>query len=141
MLSALHEQPVLPVADPKAFGAVKVRHRNRLLLQPGQQSFLKSLERAELAHPRLRAVLRKGMLGASTAAEYDRLGNGDQGQIREFYLASLEKVARRTAGKVFQAVRVLLSEFMYSNRRHTPATKERMNSQWARKSLTGQSRT
>jgi hypothetical protein len=38
-------------------------------------------------------VLLKGILGAPTAGEYGRLGNGDQGQIREFYLASLEKVA------------------------------------------------
>ena len=38
-------------------------------------------------------VLRTGKLGAGTAAEYGKLQNGDQGQIREFYLASLEKVA------------------------------------------------
>jgi hypothetical protein len=38
-------------------------------------------------------VLRKGILGAAIANEYDALGSGDQGLIREFYLASLEKVA------------------------------------------------
>jgi hypothetical protein len=38
-------------------------------------------------------VLGKGILGAPAAAQYNRLGNGDQGLIREFYLASLEQVA------------------------------------------------
>jgi hypothetical protein len=47
-------------------------------------------------------VLREGILGASTQAEYNRLGNGDQGQIREFYLASLEHVAPELRTKFFK---------------------------------------
>ena len=46
--------------------------------------------------------MRTGILGALTAAEYNRLGNGDQGQIREFYLASLEKVAPELRTKFFK---------------------------------------
>ena len=57
------------------------------------ENFLKSIERAGLRIRDFELVLRAGILGALTAAEYNRLGNGDQGQIREFYLASLEKVA------------------------------------------------
>ena len=47
-------------------------------------------------------VLRKGNLGASAAAEYSRLGNADQGQIRELYLASLERVAPELREKFFK---------------------------------------
>jgi hypothetical protein len=47
-------------------------------------------------------VLRKGILGAPTAAEYGRLGNGDQGLIREFYLATLETVAPELRTKFFR---------------------------------------
>jgi hypothetical protein len=42
------------------------------------------------------------MLGAAAAAQYNRLGNGDQGQIREFYLASLEEVAPELRTKFFK---------------------------------------
>ena len=36
------------------------------------------------------------------AGEYKLLGNADQGQIREFYLASLERVAPDTREKFFK---------------------------------------
>ena len=38
-------------------------------------------------------MLNAGKLGVSTTDAYNKLTDGDQGQIREFYLASLEKVA------------------------------------------------
>jgi hypothetical protein len=92
VLSALHEQAVIPVADPQAFGAVKSAIETAF--SPARvKDFLRSLERAGLRIRDYELVLRKGLLGATIAGEYDRLGNGDQGQIREFYLASLEKVA------------------------------------------------
>ena len=92
MLSALHEQAVIPVANPQAFGAVKSAIETAF--SPAKvEDFLKSLKRAGLRIRDFELVLHKGLLGASTAGEYSRLGNGDQGQIREFYLASLEKVA------------------------------------------------
>ncbi len=47
-------------------------------------------------------ILRKGVLGATTVGEYNRLGNADQGQIREFYLASLEHVAPELREKFFK---------------------------------------
>ena len=98
MLSALHEQAVIPVADPQAFGAVKSAIETAF--SPAKvKDFLKSVERAGLRIRDYELVLRKGLLGAATAGEYDRLGNGDQGQIREFYLASLEKVAPELRSK------------------------------------------
>ena len=90
-MSALHEQAVLPVADPQAFGAV--RSAIQAAFSPAKvKDFLRSIEHAGLRIRDFELVLRKGLLGAATVGEYDRLGNSDQGQIREFYLASLEKV-------------------------------------------------
>ena len=47
-------------------------------------------------------MLKAGKLGANTQAEYDRLTDGDQGQIREFYLASLEQVEVPLRDKYFK---------------------------------------
>jgi hypothetical protein len=92
VLSALHEQAVIPVADPEAFGAVRSAIETAFSAAM-VGDFLKSVGRAGLRIRDYELVLRKGLLGPAVAAQYDTLGNGDQGQIREFYLASLEKVA------------------------------------------------
>ena len=91
-MSALHEQPVIPVADPEAFGAVRSAIENAFSAAK-VEDFLKSLQRAGLRIRGFELVLRKGLLGASASDQYSQLGDSDQGQIREFYLASLEKVA------------------------------------------------
>jgi len=91
VLSALHEQAVIPVADPKTFGMVRTTIENAFS-SARVKDFLKSIERAGLRIRDFESVLDKGKLGQSTAADYGTLGNGDQGQIREFYLATLEKV-------------------------------------------------
>ena len=90
-MSALHEQATIPVADPEAFGAVRSAIQTAFS-SARVKDFLKSIERAGLRIRDFELVLLKGLLGAPTASDYGRLGNGDQGQIREFYLASLEKV-------------------------------------------------
>jgi hypothetical protein len=88
----LHEQAVIPVTDPEAFGAVRSAIETAFsAARVGD--FLKSVLRAGLRIRDYEMVLRKGLLGPEVAAQYGTLGNGDQGQIREFYLASLEKVA------------------------------------------------
>ena len=97
-MSALHEQAVIPVADPEAFGAVRSSIETAFsAARVGD--FLKSVGRAGLRIRDFELVLRKGLLGPAVAAQYDALGNGDQGQIREFYLASLEKVAPELRAK------------------------------------------
>jgi hypothetical protein len=101
MLSALHQQAELPVADPKAFSAVRSAIETAFS-SATVKDFLKSLERASLRIRDFEALLAKGKLGASTAAEYNTLGNGDQGQIREFYLATLEKVPADLRAKFFK---------------------------------------
>ena len=101
MLSALHEQALIPVADPEAFGAV--RSAIETSFSPVKvNAFLTSLQRAGLRIRDFELVLRKGLLGESTANQYNRLGNGDQGQIREFYLASLETVAPELRTQFFK---------------------------------------
>ena len=87
-----YQKAEIPVADPQAFSAVRQAIESSFAAA-GVKDFLKSIERAGLRIRDFEAVLRKGILGAPAAGEYGRLGNGDQGQIREFYLASLEKVA------------------------------------------------
>jgi hypothetical protein len=101
VLSALHEQATIPVADPEAFGAVRSAIQTAFS-SSRVKDFLKSVERAGLRIRSFESVLRKGLLGAATAAEYDRLGNGDQGMIREFYLASLEKVTPELRTQFFK---------------------------------------
>jgi len=97
-LSALHQQAVIPVADPRAFGAVRAAIEDAFS-SARIEGFLRSLERAGVRIRDFEQVLRKGLLGDATGAEYAALGNGDQGQIREFYLASLEKVPYELRGR------------------------------------------
>jgi len=101
MLSALHQQADIPVADPKAFGAV--HSAIETAFSPARvKDFLKSVERAGLRIRDFETVLHKGTLGSSTTAEYASLGNGDQGQIREYYLATLEKVPAELRAKFYR---------------------------------------
>jgi hypothetical protein len=86
------------VADPEAFGAVRTAIETAFS-SARVPDFLKSVKRAGLRIRDFELVLRKGLLGTPTANNYGHLGNGDQGQIREFYLASLEKVAPELRAK------------------------------------------
>ena len=100
-MSTLKEQPVLPIADPVAFGAVKTAIETSF--SSGKvREFLRSLERQSIRVRDFEDVLGKGLLGPKAAGEYKRLPDGDQGQIREFYLASLEKVAPELRQQFFR---------------------------------------
>jgi hypothetical protein len=101
LLSTLKEQPVLPIAEPVAFGAVKAVIETSF--SSGKvREFLRSLERQSVRIRDFEDVLNKGLLGPKTAGEYKSLPDGDQGQIREFYLASLEKVAPELRQQFFR---------------------------------------
>jgi hypothetical protein len=100
-LSAIYEKPALAIVDPQAFNAVKASVESSF--SSGRVAeFLRSLERMKLRIRDFESVLRKGLLGKAAVGEYDKLGNADQGQIREFYLASLEKVAPEMRQKYFK---------------------------------------
>jgi len=97
----MYEQPVLPVADSRRFGAVRSSIESSFAT--GKVAvFLKSLDRLKIRIRDFETVLNAGLLGPATASEYKQLGNGDQGQIREFYLASLEKVSPELRQKFFR---------------------------------------
>ena len=100
-MSTLNEQPVLPIADPQAFGAVKAAIESAF--SAGRVTeFLKSLDRQGVRIREFEDVLRRGLLGPKAAGEYKQLPDSDQGQIREFYLASLERVAPELRQKFFR---------------------------------------
>jgi hypothetical protein len=97
----VYQQAVLEIANPQTFGAVRGAIETAFSAAR-VADFLKSVERAGLRIRDFEAVLKAGRLGASAKAEYGQLENVDQGQIREFYLASLEKVAPELRQKFFK---------------------------------------
>ena len=97
-MNALHEQATIPVGDPQAFGAVRAAIE-AAFSSAKVKGFLKGIQSAGLRIRDFEQILRRGLLGAPAEGEYVRLSNGDQGMIREFYLASLEKVAPELRGQ------------------------------------------
>jgi len=100
-LSVLHQQAVLTVSDPATFTAVQGAV-DQSFSSAKVESFLKSLRSAGLRIRDFEKVLKAGKLGASAPAQYSKLDNSDQGQIREHYLASLEKVNLDLREKYFK---------------------------------------
>ena len=90
-MGTTYQQAVLTVDDPAIFGAVRSAVDGSFL-SAAIVDFLRSVERAHLRIREFEAVLARGLLGSGVADQYGRLGNSDQGQIRELYLASLERV-------------------------------------------------
>ncbi len=99
--TALYERPAMDIVDAATFAAVKQAVENAFAPAHADK-FLTSVERAGMRVRDFEAVLKAGKLGAGTAAEYGKLPNGDQGQIREFYLASVEKVELPLRDKHFK---------------------------------------
>jgi hypothetical protein len=97
----MYQQPVLPISDPRTFNTVKSAIESSFSAGHVAE-FLKTLERSKLRIRDFEDVLGKGNLGVDTAAEYSRLGDADQGQIRELYLASLEHVAPELRERFFK---------------------------------------
>ena len=100
-MSITYEKPELGVVDPPVFSAVKLAIETSFSATKASD-FFKSVAKAGFRIRDFEFVLKQGLLGAPVAAEYARLGNADQGQIREFYLASLEKVAPELREKFFK---------------------------------------
>ena len=82
-VNGLNAQPALPVIDPQAFSAVRAAIESAFS-SARVEPFLSSLGRAKLRIRNFESVIGKGLLGTPTLAEYQRLSNNDQGQIREF---------------------------------------------------------
>ena len=89
------------MSDPATFTAVQSAV-DQSFSAAKVESFLKSLKSAGLRIRDFEKVLKAGKLGPSTQAQYGKLDNSDQGQIREHYLASLEKVDLDLRDKYFK---------------------------------------
>ena len=100
-MTALREQGTIPVTDPENYDAVYAAIESAFSAAR-VKDFLASMLRAGLRIRDFEQVLRTGILGAPAQAKYNSLGNGDQGLIREFYLASLEKVPPELRTKFFK---------------------------------------
>ena len=95
------EQPIMPIVDPSSYAAVRSAIEGSFA-SGRVADFLKTLARQGMRIRDFESVLRKGLLGRPTQEEYAKLGNGDQGQIRELYLASLERVPAELRQKFFK---------------------------------------
>ena len=100
-MSTTYQQAAIHVADPETFSTVRSAIANSFSTRR-VADFLKALDRAAIRVRDFESVLAQGLLGAGTAGDYNRLVNGDQGQIREFYLASLEQVAPDLRNRFFK---------------------------------------
>jgi hypothetical protein len=97
----MYERQPMAIGDAVTFGVVKQAIESAF--SSGRVAeFLKSLERDRMRIRDFEPVLGSGKLGAGTAANYAKLPNGDRGQIREFYLASLERVQPSLREKFFK---------------------------------------
>jgi hypothetical protein len=99
--TALFERAEMDIVDAATFAAVKQAIASAFAVG-NVDKFLKSVERGGMRIREFEAVAGAGKLGAGAAAQYATLSNGDQGQIREFYLASLEKVELALRDKYFK---------------------------------------
>jgi len=96
-----YQQALIPVADPQTFGAVRTAIETSFA-SAKVADFLKSLDRARLRIRDFEVVLGKGLLGQQAQGAYIKLGDGDQGMIRELYLAALEHVSPELRQKFFK---------------------------------------
>ena len=97
----MYEKVLIPIEDQKSFGEVHAAIAHAFS-SGAVQPFLKSVYRAGLRIRDFEGILKQGLLGAPVTAVYNQLGNADQGQIREFYLASLEQVEQGLRDKYFK---------------------------------------
>ncbi|MGB9415073.1 MAG: hypothetical protein WCB58_02060 [Acidobacteriaceae bacterium] len=87
----MFEKPVLGVEDGPSFDVVRSAVQ-AALAQSSAAKFLKRVDGQRMRVRDFEAVLAKGLLGQEAIAAYGRLGDLDRGQIRELYLASVERV-------------------------------------------------
>jgi uncharacterized hydantoinase/oxoprolinase family protein len=87
----MYEKALIPIEDQQSYGEVHAAIASRFAAG-NVQNLLKSIASAGLRIRDFEAVAAAGLFGEAIAAAYKKLGNADQGQIREFYLAAVEKV-------------------------------------------------
>ena len=98
---ALYERPAPHIEDESTFEQVK-RVVDDCFGAAGVRDFLRSLDKGGLRIRDFAAVMAAGKLGAAAPEQYARLSPGDQGQIRELYLAKLEQVELSLRDRYFK---------------------------------------
>ena len=109
----MFEQATIKVEKEKEFAELQRRGRADFLQRKGRSS-CELLQQQECPHPRTwDAVLAKGLIeradealakaGDAAKSLYESLTVADQGQLREFYLAQIEKSSRHREQK-FQKI-------------------------------------
>ncbi len=97
----LFEQPVLTIGDGLAYSAV--HSAVEAAFAPSNVGdFLKRMAGKNLRIRNFEDVLGAGLLGDAINAQYGSLGDADRGQIREDYLARLERVAPELRQKFYK---------------------------------------
>ena len=100
-VSTTYQQAALAIQDPDSFRSVS--EAIVAAFSPARAAdFLRSVERASLRVRNFEGVVERGLLGVPTAAGYKGLMPGDQGQIRELYLASLERIPSELRDRYFK---------------------------------------
>ena len=99
--TALYERPPMGAVDAATFTKVK-KVIESSFAPTNVKTFLKSVERSGRRIRDFESILNGGGLGVGTAAEYAKLTSSDQGQVRELYLASLERVDLALREKFFK---------------------------------------
>ena len=97
----MYQQATIPVGDPQTFGTVQGAI-DQSFSSVKVNEFLRSLEKSRLRIRDFEDVLAAGKLGQGAADGYSKLGDGDQGMIREHYLACLEQVPGELREKYFK---------------------------------------
>ena len=98
---ALYERPVVSADDEATFREVKMAVEAQFS-EGGIEPFLRSLDRAGLRIRDFEATLTAGKFGVDTQSQYAKLSPGDQGQVRELYLALLEQVPMPLRDRFFK---------------------------------------
>lgn len=98
---ALYERPAVTADDQVTLSQVKQAIETKFSAA-GISDFLRSLDKSGLRIRNFEDVLAAGRLGNGTPALYASLSAGDQGQVRELYLARLEQVPMPLRDKFFK---------------------------------------
>jgi hypothetical protein len=89
---AMFKQAELPVQDGARFGEIK-QLLEQTFASANVAGYLQKLKSSKLRARDFEGVLARGLLGKDTAERYKQLPESDRGQVREFYLSLVERVA------------------------------------------------
>ena len=94
----MFEQAAIPVQDEAHFRDVKAA-LDKLFAVANVGRYLQQLKSSNVRVRDFEGALRGGLLGQAAVRGYQALGDSDRGQIREFYLSLVERVAPELRAK------------------------------------------